>query len=190
MKKHIISLFFALSFFCGKAINAQILSGGSNEPQTTRILFLLDGSGSMTAQMGNSTRWALSIGIMNKLVDSLRNSQNVEIALRVFGHNKPITMKDCYDTKLEVPFAPGNHKPFKQGLSRVKPLGYTSITNSMLAAAKDFPVDQNARNLMVIITDGIEECIHRACLGKVRVPERRNTNGQDERQGSVRWRDR
>ncbi len=56
------------------------------------------------------------------------------------------------------PFAPNNHKAFVTRLRQIKPLGYTSITQSLLAAAKDFPVDKTARNIIVIITDGIEEC--------------------------------
>lgn len=124
----------------------------------TRILFLLDGSGSMVAQMGNTNRWSSAVTIMNSLIDTLRSVENVEVGLRVFGHNKPITEKDCYDTKLEVPFTPNNHKAFVTRLKTVKPLGYTSITQSLLASAKDFPEDKTARNVIVIITDGIEEC--------------------------------
>jgi Ca-activated chloride channel homolog len=124
----------------------------------TRILFLLDGSGSMVAEMGSSNRWSSAIGIMSNIVDTLRSVENVEVALRVFGHGKPITEKDCYDTKLEVPFAVNNHKAFIAKMRTLKPLGYTSITQSLLAAAKDFPADKTARNMIVIITDGIEEC--------------------------------
>lgn len=129
----------------------------------TRILFLLDGSGSMVAEMGSTNRWSSAIGIMTNLIDTLRGVENLEVALRVFGHNKPITEKDCYDTKLEVPFAPNNHKAFITKMRGLKPLGYTSITQSLLAAAKDFPEDKTARNMIVIITDGIEECSGDPC---------------------------
>jgi len=43
-------------------------------------------------------------------------------------------------------------------LKQIKPLGYTSITQSLLASAKDFPEDPTARNIIIIITDGVEEC--------------------------------
>lgn len=124
----------------------------------TRILFLLDASGSMVAEMGKTNRWAVSVTLMSRMIDSLRMVENCEVGLRVFGHGKPITMKDCYDTKLEVPFAPNNHKQFVTRLRQIKPLGYTSITQSLLATAKDFPADKNARNVIILITDGIEEC--------------------------------
>lgn len=149
-------LILLLAFMVSYASFAQIQNAYAG--RKTRILFLLDGSGSMLAQMDNTTRWAASIGIMTKLVDTLRSVENLEVGLRVFGHNKPITVKDCYDTKLEVPFTANNHKNFIARMRQIKPLGYTSITQSLLAAAKDFPVDKTARNIIVIITDGIEEC--------------------------------
>lgn len=124
----------------------------------TRLLFLLDGSGSMVAAMDNSTRWAIAVDLMSKMIDTLRQVEDLEVGLRVFGHNVPITQKDCHDTKLEVPFGPHNHKLFKNALQRIMPLGYTSITESILASSGDFPVDKNARNVLVIITDGVEEC--------------------------------
>lgn len=154
MKKQIVTLILGCLYLANAGAQIQNAYKG----QKTRILFLLDGSGSMVAQMGNTDRWSASIGIMSRMIDTLRGVENVEVGLRVFGHNKPITQKDCYDTKLEVPFALNNHKAFITRLRQIKPLGYTSITQSLLAAAKDFPVDKTARNMIVIITDGIEEC--------------------------------
>jgi len=155
MKKN-IQLLWILLFSSIQFGQAQIKNAYAG--RKTRILFLLDGSGSMVAQMGKTDRWSASIRIMNKIVDTVRGIENLEIGLRVFGNNKPITMKDCYDTKLEVAFAPNNHKAFLARLKQVKPLGYTSITQSLLAAAKDFPADPAARNIIILITDGIEEC--------------------------------
>lgn len=154
--KQIRICLIALSLLFAANAGAQIKNAYTG--RKTRILFLLDGSGSMVAEMGKTNRWAASIHIMNRMVDTLRTVENLEIGLRVFGHNKPITMKDCYDTKLEVPFAPNNHKAFLNKLKTIKPLGYTSITQSLLQAAKDFPDDKTSRNIIVLITDGIEEC--------------------------------
>ena len=138
------------------SLGAQVKNGYPG--QKTRMLFLLDGSGSMLAEMGNSTRWAVAVTLMNKMVDTLRSVENLEVGLRVFGHTQPNEKKDCNDTKLEVPFAPFNHKQFAAKLKTIKPLGYTSIAQSLLASAKDFPADPTARNIIIIITDGVEEC--------------------------------
>lgn len=128
------------------------------EGRKTRILFLLDASGSMLAEMEDVNRWAVAVTLLSNMADSLRQVPDVEIGLRVFGHNKPNAFRDCNDTKLEVPFSAFNHKQFRQQLRTLKPLGYTSITQSLLATENDFPQDKKARNVIIIITDGVEEC--------------------------------
>ena len=143
------------------AISAQAQVKNAFPGRKTRILFLLDGSGSMLAEMGalgSPSRWATAVTLLSKMVDTVRYVPDVEVGLRVFGHNQPNEKRDCNDTKLEVPFAPNNHKLFVTRLRQIKPLGYTSITQSLLAAAKDFPEDPTARNIIIIITDGVEEC--------------------------------
>ncbi len=153
MKKSALFVILLSIFVCGQS---QIINGFKGKK--TRILFLLDGSGSMLQEMDQSNRWSVAVTLMSKIVDTLRTVQNVEVGLRVFGHNKPNEARDCNDTKLEVPFSPYNHKQFVGRLRQIKPLGFTSITQSLLASAKDFPEDKNARNIIIIITDGIEEC--------------------------------
>ena len=137
-------------------LNAQIQNAFPG--RKTRILFLLDGSGSMLEPMETSNRWSIAITLMSRMIDSLRTVPDLEMGLRVFGHNKPNELRDCNDTKLEVPFGPYNHKEFNKKLKSIKPLGYTSITQSLLATENDFPVDKTARNVVIIITDGVEEC--------------------------------
>ena len=65
-------------------------------PTKTRILFLLDGSGSMYARMDNDFRINVAKRLLTKIVDSLVNAKNVEIALRVYGtpvlHKKETTV--------------------------------------------------------------------------------------------------
>lgn len=148
--------FYILALLFSMSLSAQVRNGYPQ--QKTRMLFLLDGSGSMLTEMGSSNRWAVAVTLMNKMVDTLRSVENLEVGLRVFGHTQPNEKKDCNDTKLEVPFAPYNHKQFIAKLKTIKPLGYTSIAQSLLASAKDFPEDPTARNIIIIITDGVEEC--------------------------------
>ncbi len=153
MKKRIFFILFLSIFIAG---HSQMINGFKGKK--TRILFLLDGSGSMLQEMDQSNRWSVAVTLMSQIVDTLRTVPNVEVGLRVFGHNKPNEARDCNDTKLEVPFSPYNHKQYIGRLRQIKPLGFTSITQSLLASAKDFPEDKNARNIIIIITDGVEEC--------------------------------
>lgn len=127
-------------------------------PEKTRILFLLDGSGSMLAPWGNELRINVAKRILGDLVDSLKVNNKVELALRVYGHQYPSKEQNCRDTRLEVPFNGANHDQIIQRLQYIYPKGTTPIAFSLQQAANDFPNDDTYRNIIIIITDGIESC--------------------------------
>lgn len=129
----------------------------------TRILFLLDASGSMYARMDENTRMTVAKRLLSHMVDSLKKIPNLEIALRVYGHQSPRSRQDCRDTKLEVPFAPNNHFDMKAKLKEIEPKGTTLISYSLQEAAYDFPKEDGVRNVIILITDGIEECSGDPC---------------------------
>lgn len=132
----------------------------------TRILFILDASNSMNAVWGaNETRIEAAKDLLAKAVDSLRGTANLEIALRVYGHQSPITAtyQDCNDTKLEVPFGANNFDNVKNRIRSIEAKGTTPIARSLEAAASDFP-DQNSRNIIILITDGQEACDNDPCV--------------------------
>lgn len=157
MKKS-IRLILTFLVFGGYFYTSQAQMVNAFKGRKTRILFLLDASGSMLAQMDQSNRWSVAVTFISNMVDSLRAVPDVEVGLRVFGHTQPNDKRDCHDTKLEVPFSAFNHKEFQKRIKQIKPLGYTSITQSLLATESDFPQDKTARNIIIIITDGVEEC--------------------------------
>ena len=80
------------------------------------------------------------------------------MALRVYGHRSPQEIKNCKDTWLEVPFKPRSHTLIIQKLNEIKPKGVTPITYSLEQAANDFPTSAGYRNIVILITDGIESC--------------------------------
>lgn len=129
-------------------------------PDKTRILFLLDASGSMLEQWErpNQTRWSVAKSILTKLVDSLRQNNKLELGLRVYGHRSPQEIKNCKDTWLEVPFKAKTHTLIINKLQEIKPKGVTPITYSLEQAANDFPAGPGYRNIVILITDGIESC--------------------------------
>ncbi|MEY3237496.1 MAG: hypothetical protein RI883_1597 [Bacteroidota bacterium] len=147
----ILSLFF-IPYFYG-------------QEQLTRILFILDASNSMNAQWGAQTRIQAAKEILANAVDSLKGSANLEIALRVYGHQSPITAtyQDCNDTKLEIPFGVDNFDKVKYRIKSIEAKGTTPIARSLEAAADDFP-DQNSRNIIILITDGLEACDNDPCV--------------------------
>ncbi|WP_046313824.1 VWA domain-containing protein [Pontibacter korlensis] len=123
----------------------------------TRILFLLDASGSMLAKWEDSDRMMVAKNLLSHLVDSLDRYENVEVALRAYGHQFGRERNDCKDTKLEVPFGEDNADAIKKKLEAIVPRGNTPITYSLQQAAGDFPEDRS-RNVLILITDGLESC--------------------------------
>lgn len=133
--------------------------------ELTRILFILDASNSMNAKWGDQTRIESAKELLAKAVDSLRGAENLEIALRVYGHQSPITAtyQDCNDTKLEIPFGKDNYDRVKTRIRSIMAKGTTPIARSLEAAADDFP-DMNSRNVIILITDGLEACDNDPCV--------------------------
>src|SRR5437870_1974286 len=80
---------FVLLFAC--VLNAQT-------KQKTRILLIFDASGSMTSTLEKGTRMQAAKKIALKMVDSFKTFSNVELALRVYGHQKTVDQKDCKDS--------------------------------------------------------------------------------------------
>jgi len=127
------------------------------QKEHTRILFVLDASGSMKSKWGNTTRMAAAKKILINLVDSLKDIENVEMALRCYGFQNPVSTHDCKDTKLVVGFHTNNAPAIIKFVKEVNPNGYTPIAYSLTQSANDFP-DGNGKNVVILITDGIEEC--------------------------------
>lgn len=147
-----IVLFSLVSTFALAQKNQQSL------PEKTRILFLLDGSGSMLAKWENTYRIVVAKKLLTDFVDSLRSNENLELALRIYGHQYDRRLRRCDDTKLEAPFAQNNHDRIISVLKKLGPKGTTPIAYALEQAANDFPKDDDVRNIIIIITDGIESC--------------------------------
>jgi len=137
-------------------------ANGQNNPlqqpqPMTRILFLFDASQSMYGKWESDTKFEVAKKLLSHITDSLQKIPNVETALHVYGHTKKFPPQDCDDNKLEVPFAKTNARKIREKLESIRPSGTTPIARSLEACGKDFP-DLNGRNIIILITDGIEEC--------------------------------
>jgi len=128
---------------------------------TNRILFIFDDSYSMYAPWNSNIKIEVAKRIMGEFLDSLKSVPNLELALRCYGHTTFIKPeRNCKDTKLEVPFAKANVNALKikQRIQKLEPLGTTPIAYSLGESAADFTPCGNCRNIIILITDGIEEC--------------------------------
>lgn len=126
-------------------------------PTLTRIEFLFDASQSMYGQWQSGAKIDIAKSLMKKVLDSLRYVDNLELALRVYGHQKPYPPQDCDDSRLEVPFSKGNISTIQEVLKNLIPKGTTPIAKSLELCGNDFP-QSPSRNIVILVTDGIEEC--------------------------------
>lgn len=140
-----------------------------------KVLFVLDASGSMEVLWGNETKMEIAKKTLYQLVDSIeKNNPNIEVALRIFGHQHHKSLNNCQDSKLEVPFAQNNSLNFKKVLSNVKAQGHTPIAYSLMKSANDF-IDNEAINSIILITDGLENCNGNTCEAALFLKENRIT---------------
>ena len=146
---------FILCFFVLTTTN--LFGQKQKEKPVTRILFLFDASQSMYARWETNTKYEIASKLLCDLVDSLQQFDHLQLALRVYGHTKKYPPQDCDDTRLEVPFGTQNGFRIIKRLKEISPSGTTPIARSLDECQKDFPKEQG-RNIIILITDGIEEC--------------------------------
>ena len=152
-KKSII-VFFILSIL----LSIEVFSQKKQEP-VNRILFVFDASQSMLGRWQSGRKIDIAKQLLTNITDSLKDVKNLELGLRVYGHQRSFPPQDCDDTRLEINFIPSNvfADRIKGKLSMIRAKGTTPIAKSLEEAAADFPLD-NSRNIVILITDGKEEC--------------------------------
>jgi Ca-activated chloride channel family protein len=155
-------IFFFSFFLCyqGKGQN----NAPKYQPPETHILFIFDASQSMAGTWQKESKISIARQVLIHIIDSLEQLPNVKMALRIYGHQSPVPPQNCNDTKLEVPFAKGNASLIRQKLRYIVPKGTTPIAYSLERGGGDFPPDvDNTRNIIILITDGVEACDGDAC---------------------------
>lgn len=163
------------TFFGCMAVAAAVLCSASpvvgqststEEDVPTRILFVFDASNSMNAFWGKQRKWDVARDLLSASLDSLYRIDGIELGLRVYGHGtKHVPGKqDCDDTELIVPIGPGRNLIIQQELKKLRAQGTTPIARSLLQAADDFKrCEGPGRNVVLLITDGIEACDEDPC---------------------------
>lgn len=161
-----VLLFFISYFFISTIF-------GQSKPRVkpTRILFVFDASKSMIKKHGGITRIDGAKKLFYKFIDSLSKDKTIQFALRMYGHTVKYPPGDCKDSKLIVPFSAKNISIIKQKVSEARPTGITPIEHSLTEAANDFK-DNNTNNIVIIITDGIEECGGDPCKARQKLMEK------------------
>lgn len=158
MQSRLIYLIILLFITFSHGTLAQNTEKEEDITKTTRILFVLDASKSMTGKWQGESKYTIARTILSDILDSINTVENVEVALRMFGHTRYFPPQNCNDTRLEVPFRKNNTDEIKARLKQLSPKGTSPIATSLLKSKDDFTPCTNCRNIVVLITDGLEEC--------------------------------
>ncbi len=138
----------------------------SHAQSKNRILFIFDDSFSMNGPWNSNIKIEVAKKVMGEFLDSLKNLPDLELALRCYGHTTFFRPnRNCKDSKLEVAFASAktNSEKIKQRIQKLEPMGTTPIAYSLAQSIEDFTACGNCRNIVILITDGIEECDGNPC---------------------------
>ena len=136
---------------CG-AVQAQ-------QAEKTRLLLILDCSNSMWDHWQSGSKIKVTQQVLLSFLDSISRQHDVDVALRVFGHLN----KEQYGTRLEVPFGKDNFYQLQSKIKTLVPQGGCTAAAALTDALSDFPAGGDTRNIILIITDGMDDCDAEIC---------------------------
>lgn len=145
-------LLVALLLLAGFAVQAQ-------QPEKTRLLLIMDCSNSMWDHWQSNSKIKVTQQVLLSFLDSISKQHDVDVALRVFGHLN----KDQFGTRLEVPFGSDNIYRLQSKIKTLVPQGGCTAAAALTDALSDFPATGSSRNLILIITDGMDDCDAEIC---------------------------
>lgn len=160
----------SISFFCSLILvffSSFYSFSQIDNKKTTRILFILDGSSSMTENWSGSTnRYDAGRFLIHDIMDSIyTQNPNVEFGLRVFGHNYTVEKNNCLDTRMEVRFSPLNSEMVNGRLGIISPQGVSPIALTLRESAEvDIISSKKYAYSIILITDGYESCGGDLCM--------------------------
>lgn len=130
----------------------------------TKILFLMDVSGSMNAKLpGGQTKLAAAKQAIKQVAGSL--PPGTDVGLRVYGSKisqpKSVNPKACQDTDLVMPIGPLDRSKLNHAVDSFKAVGETPIAYSMTKAVGD--LGTSGRRVLVLVSDGEEDCVKDPC---------------------------
>ena len=107
-----------------------------------RILFVFDASQSMLGRWQSGRKIDIAKQLLTNITDSLKDLRNLELALRVYGHQRSFPPQDCDDTRLEINFIPSNI--------------FAERVNGKFELRRGFKIQKNQKILIVedVITTG------------------------------------
>ena len=152
LKKMMRRVFIVILLLLCGAVQAQ-------QPEKTRLLLIMDCSNSMWDHWQSGSKIKVTQQVLLSFLDSISKQHDVDVALRVFGHLN----KEQFGTRLEVPFGSDNIYQLQSKIKTLVPQGGCTAAAALTDALSDFPATGSSRNLILIITDGMDDCDAEIC---------------------------
>ncbi len=123
----------------------------------TNVDLIIDDSGSMAQRIEGQSKIAIAKQVLSEMIQDLPS--DAQIAVRTYGRQKPSNQRDCSDMEVITPFGPNTASRVVPGVQALKPNGMTPIAASLEAAgANDFAGKEGQNNIIVLLSDGEEDC--------------------------------
>ncbi|HEV8712344.1 MAG TPA: VWA domain-containing protein [Candidatus Binatia bacterium] len=135
----------------------------------TNVELIIDDSGSMAQRIEGQSKIAIAKEVLAGLIQDLPS--DAQIAVRTYGRAHPSCAKDCGDMELLTPFGQNSPDRVLPAVKALKPNGMTPIAASLEATAKDFQGKEGQNNLIVLLTDGEEDCNGDPCAASKAIHE-------------------
>ena len=154
--RRIISLFCITLLFFVIGVAAQEATPPNN------IVIVLDGSGSMQADLNGQTRLQVAKDSLSTVSAEIPAGANV--SLWAYGHrlSQDDPAASCQDIEEIIPLGPFDPGAFQTAVTNLNAIGYTPISDTLTHAAATLPLEGD--NTIVLLSDGEETCGGNPCL--------------------------
>lgn len=130
---------------------------GLRAEEFPEVVFVLDGSGSMSGSAGTQTKMAAAKEVLEEIVPKL--PAEVRVGLVAYGHRHK---GDCSDIEVLVPPGSTDRDGLLAKARRIEPVGKTPMSDAVVAAAELLKT-KDAETTVVLVSDGIETCAADPC---------------------------
>ncbi|MDH3663913.1 MAG: VWA domain-containing protein, partial [Alphaproteobacteria bacterium] len=141
-----------VSTFLTSAFAALLISAPNFATAADKAVLVLDGSGSMWGQVGDTTKIEIARDVISDLM--LDWSDKVELGLSAYGHREK---GNCSDIETLKPIGPVDPKEVAQIVEAITPKGKTPLTAAVRNAADELRYEED-RATVILVSDGEETC--------------------------------
>ena len=117
-----------------------------------RAIIVLDGSGSMWAQIDGKARITIARETLHEVLATLPD--DLELGFMTYGHREK---GNCDDIEMLIEPAVGTGAAIAAAADAINPTGMTPISNAVRLAAEDLQYTEQ-KATVILITDGLETC--------------------------------